>query len=908
MDARSHRLTLVSAPAGYGKTTLVSRWLIETEVPSAWLTLDESENDPIRFLQYFLAALHKIVPEIRIEMLDLLQGTQLSQFDVLMNFLINETAGYTAAAAAEPILVLDDFHVISAQPVLDMLAYFIEHMPPAMHIILLSRADPPLPLSRLRARNQLLEIRVEQLRFTAEEIRVFLNEVMGLELVAADLAALQTRTEGWIAGLQLAALSMQGCSDIHSFVSAFTGSHAYIMDYLTEEVLKTQPEQVGLFLLQTSILDRMCAPLCDEITKAHPGESSQDLRGGRTYGAEVNPLIQTGSSSFILHPSALDSSFILDLLARSNLFLIPLDETRTWFRYHRLFQDVLQRRLEARFPGQLPELHMRASQWYEQNEFIHEAIQHAQLAGDRDRTTHLIEQYGCLMLMRNEVNTLMKWLDAIEPYAPARPWLAVQKAWVLLLTGSPERAEQTIQAGEQLAAALEPTSEVRIIQGSFAAARAHLANLQGKTALAADFARRALEYLPDSSDFSCSLRSVATSILGDASWINGNLDEARQAYTDAIQIGQAAGNPHMVVISKTSLATISLEQGQLHQAARIYAETLQMVTGLDGPDSPFAGKIYFGLSSVFYEWNRLEEASEYIQKSIRLSQRWGDLDLQTASYVVAALLEHANRNLERAQDAMQAAEQLAREHKLFPRWSIWIESSLARLWIAQGNLEDAFRLIQGSGIPAGSAVLGEPAWDIEIPYMQEGAFLSLARLFLAQGSCEAALAISVRLLDVAEKARRTGRVIETLILQALAFQEKQELRQALAVLERAIRLAEPEGSMRVFLDEGEPMARLLYQARTHRIGSGFAAELLSSINAAPGISRPEAQQLIEPLSARELEVLRLIEAGFSNQEIAEKFVISVKTVKRHISNLYAKLGVKSRTQAVAIGKDLKLLN
>jgi LuxR family maltose regulon positive regulatory protein len=852
-------LVLISAPAGYGKTTLVSNWLREIDVSSAWLSLDDGDNDPITFLQYLITALQKIVPSLRVDLVGMLQGMQPAHFDALMSLLVNEVA----EGATPFLIVLDDFHVIHAQPILEMVTFLLEHMPPQMHLVLLSRSDPPLPLARLRARNQLVDIRANQLRFTRDEIAVFLNQVMGLALSADDIAAMEARTEGWIASLQLAALSMQGLTELHRFVSAFTGSHYYIMDYLAEEVLKLQPERVRSFLLQTSILDRMCGPLCDSLI---PDSLTPDAQ----------PL--------------------LEYLERANLFLIPLDDERRWYRYHHLFSDMLKRRLEHLFSHQLPELHRRASQWYEQNGFISEATQHALLAGDRHRATQLVEQHGCHLIMRGEVVTLLKWIEALESHTRTHPWLAIQKAWALALTGHLERVEPTLQAAEHIISSLEPTIEVRIMLGTMAAARAHAANMHGEVHLAADFARQALEYLPDSDPFSRSIRSVATSILGDASWMSGELEEAERAYTEALHISRLADNAPMAIITSSALADILMQRGRLHRATRIYSETLQMATRPDGERSPLADRLYAGLSRVSYEWNHLEVAAGYAHDCVELCRQWGNFDLLAVGYLMLARLGYAQGHPEQAETAMQAAQQLVSEDRLSPRRSVWVQSALARLWIAQGNLERAAHIVQQSGLRLDDAV----------PYLRETEYLTLLRLLLAQGDHDAALALSGRLLQQAEATHRIGRVIEILVLQAHAFQGKKELVQALAVLEKAIALAQPEGYVRVFLDEGEPMAKLLYQARSHRMGPGYAAELLSTISETCRTPQPPDQLLIEPLSQREMEVLKLIEAGHSNQEIAAKLVISIPTVKRHISNIYAKLGVKSRTQAVSLGRELSL--
>jgi LuxR family maltose regulon positive regulatory protein len=854
-------LILVSAPAGYGKTTLVSRWLKETQIPSAWLSLDDGDNDPIRFLQYLLAALVPIVPSIENDLPGILQGIRPAQFEDVMTLLTNELAAFS-----DPfVLVLDDFHVIHSEAVLKIISYLLEHLPPQMHLALLTRTDPPLPLSRLRVRGQLLDIRADQLRFTQAEIAAFLNETMGLTLSANDLSAMEARTEGWIAGLQLAALSMQGCKDIHGFVSAFTGSHHYVMDYLTEEVLRLQPKKVGTFLLQTSILDRLCGPLCEAVVDADTAEP-------------------------------IDGQGMLESLEEMNLFTIPLDDERHWYRYHHLFADVLRKRLEHQYPHLLPELYRRASQWYEQNGFIAETIQHAIVAGDQERAAQLIEQNGCLLLMSGEVATLLNWTDSIEFQSETRPWLAVQKAWALALTGDLDRIEPTLQVPEKLLAPLEPTPEVRTLRGTIAAARAHCANSRGNTQLAAEYAQEALRQLPDCSSICQSIRSVSTSILGDASWINGNLGEAIQAYTEAIKIGRGANNLNMVIIANSHIADILMEQGQLHRAADTYAQSLLRAVRPDGQRSPLAGKIYAGMGRLSYEWNRLDDAEQNIRQCVELSQIWGDIGQQAYAHAIQARLEQARNNPETAQEAVQKAELLIGEHPLSPHWSIQVRSELARVWLAQGNLERLSQCIQKRGLKIKD----------EIPYQRESEYVLLLRVLLARGEHEAAIILSNRLLQQAETTGQMRLAIEALILQALALQEKKETEGALAALEKALSLAMPEGYVRMFLDEGEAMTRLLCQAQSRRVGSSYAAVLLSKIGKTSGMKQPSMQLLIEPLTTREVEVLKLIEAGCSNQNIAGQLVISIPTVKRHISNIYAKLGVESRTQAVAIGKELKI--
>ena len=584
-----------------------------------------------------------------------------------------------------------------------------------------------------------------------------------------------------------------------------------------------------------------------------------------------------------------------------NLFLIPLDDERCWYRYHHLFADVLTQRLEQSNSRLVPELHRRASEWFEQNGFIPEAIQHSLAAGGQDRAAQLIEQNGVLLLIRGEVTTLLKWIEAIEPHAQTRPWFYIFKAWAFALSGYLDGINGMLRCAEELISALEPAEGVRMMQGTIAAARAFQANLQGKAHIAADFARQALGYLPDNDLISGSLRTVANALLGDASSMSGNLEYAKQAYAEAARIGVAAGDIHLTIVNNSNLANLLIEQGSLRQAARIYTETLQIATRPDGQESIIAGRVYGELSQLYYEWNRLDDAFQCAQQCLTLCRRWGNMDLQAVGYVMLARLEHLQAHPEKMRETMQAAEQIMNGFDLAPKYSVWVRSALGRLSIVQGNLEKASHLIQQNGIDIGS-ING----DTEISYLQEPMLLVLLHLLLAKGEYDTALVLSQRLLQIAEAGNRVGRVIEVLILQSLTLYRKKDMDQALAALERALALAQPEGYCRVFLDEGEPMAKLLFQAKAHRIGLGYASELLSALGEVFITELPPAQLLIEPLTLRELEVLKLIEAGYSNQDIADKLVISIPTVKRHISNIYAKLGVESRTQAVSIGRELKL--
>jgi ATP/maltotriose-dependent transcriptional regulator MalT len=856
------RLVLVSAPAGYGKTTLVSNWLSESGVHAAWLSLDEGDDDPVRFLQYLCAALHRIVPAVQVTPAAVQEMQRLPPA-AMVNSLINEVAAHPARC----VLVLDDFHVIHAPAVLEILTSLVEHLPPQMHLILLSRSDPAVPLSRLRARNQLIELRADQLRFTPSEAERFLNGVMGLRLSPEHVAAMEVRTEGWIAGLQLAAISMQGSGDVPAFVSAFTGSQSYIMDYLVDEVLKLQPEEIRAFLQQTSILGRMCGPLCDAVAGA---------------GVERSGEGQT----------------ILEALEEKNLFIIPLDGERRWYRYHHLLADVLGKHLERTSPRQVPELHRRAAQWYEQNGFVAEATGHALKAGNREHVARLIDQNGCQLILDGEVATLLKWLEAIEPEVQQNVWLSVQYAWALSLTGHPERVEEYLQTAERVVAPLQPTREVQIVRGTIAGARAKRANMVGETRKAAEFARQALECLPDTDPFSRSIRSATVDILGDASWLNGELEEARQAYAEAVEIGRAAGYGGMVILASSNLAGILAERGRLHEASRAYADALVLATRPDPRLRPWAGYVHAGLGRLQYEWNQLDAAEQSIRQCVEIGRQGEDFELLTRGYVMQARLEQALCHPEAAEAAMQAAQELAARHAFPPQRSTWIQPALVELLLARGKLEDARYVVRQSGISA----------EDPIPYAREPEYLALLRVLLAQGDRQAAVGLSDRLLQQAQAAGRSGRAIEVLILQALLFQQSKEPARALAILDAALSLARTEGYVRTFLDEGEPMLHLLNQARAHRLGEGYAAELWLAAGRPGSPKMPSAQGLVEPLTEREMEVLKLIASGLTNDDIASRLVISRATVKRHISNIYGKLDVPGRAQAILRARELRLID
>jgi LuxR family maltose regulon positive regulatory protein len=778
---QGQKMTLVSASAGYGKTTLVTEWLRGVSAKSTWLSLDKADNDPARFLAYLIAALGQVDASIGQNTQAMLQSPQPLPPELVLTTLINEIAG----AATPFILVLDDYHAIEALPVHQQLDFLVEHQPTQMHLAILTREDPPLPLARLRARGQMAEIRQEELCFSAEECADFLQRVMGLNLTQADIAALERRTEGWIAGLQLAALSMQGLDErggytASDFVEAFTGSSHYILDYLIEEVFERQPAEVQEFLLRTSILDRLSGPLCDVVA-------------GRT-----------------------ESAALLARLEHANLFLIPLDPAHTWYRYHHLFAELLRQRLKATPALFAAELHRLASDWFAAEGFLPEAIQHALAAADWDRAADLIKDNSVMMLRRGELITLLNWLKALPDEGICnRPQLCRDYGWALTLTGQ------------------------------LVAAEAYL--LRAETAVNED-------------------EALLGSILVD-------------------QAAQNSRNHYARMTALTYLGVIQGVYGRLHRAAELCHQVIQL-----GGQSPTVAPAHIELGALLCEWNDLESAAHHLQTGIEQSQRTTNQLILSDGYRTLALVQLASGEGEAALSTLQKADQLADSRQVTP---------LARTRNAAGHVQVALAGKDLASAARWAEQVTEPA-DASAFYPRLN--LTPARLLLAQNEKAAAMQKLQELYEIATQAGCGSGTIEVRALQALAAPTPAE---ALHFLEEALKLAQGEGFLQTFLDKGEPMKALLEKLKPQ---GGALKEYIRSILAAFGKTgrMPTTQPLIEPLSERELDVLRLVAEGMSNGEIAKRLVVSVGTVKSHVHSIIEKLEVQSRTQAVARARDLKL--
>jgi LuxR family maltose regulon positive regulatory protein len=869
------KLTLVSAPAGSGKSTLVAEWVAASRRAAAWISLDPGDNNPALFWTYVVTALRTARPDVGESALSWLSSARPPATEWILTSLINEITANDQHVA----LILDDYHVIDAEPIHRAVAFLLEHLPPRMHLVIATRSDPPLPLARLRGRRELTELRASDLRFTPEEAAAFLNEAMGLGLSAADVAVLEARTEGWIVSLQLAALSMQGREDLPGFIRAFSGDHQYIVDYLVDEVLHRQPDRVRSFLLQTAVLDRLSAPLCDALT------GREDGRG------------------------------MLQALERDNLFVVPLDDKRHWFRYHHLFADVLRARALAEQPRQVPVLHQQASAWFERHGLPSDAVRHALAAEDFGRAADLLERTGRAMLTTTQ-DAFLDWLKAL-PYEVirARPVLSVYYA-LALLPGDLETAEARLRDAEGVldqasarpeAAAVEMVivddEGFRSLPGSMAIVRAYLAGASGDVPETVHYARQALGLLPEGDAL---WRGAAGALLGLAHWTSGDLEEAYQAFAEGQASLRKTGDITLEMIGAFVLANIRTAQGRLRDAARLYEGALDQAARQGGPVPPTAADLYVGLSELCHEHNDLDAAARYLRSSQELGEHGGLQENRYRWYVAMARIAEAQGDLDRALELLDEAQ---RQYVRSPNPEVRpVAAVKARVWVRQGRLAEALGWAHERGLSVGD----------ELSYLREFEHITLARLLIARHRSDRAartlgeaMALLDRLQQAAEQGRRPGSLVEVLVLQALAHQVQGDAIRARAPLERALTLAEAEGYVRIFLDEGATMRTLLGHVAAPGPASAYARRLLSAFETparlAPTPLQAVPAALVEPLTRREVEILRLIAAGMRNQEIAEQLFISLSTVKRHVANAYGKLGASHRTEAVARANALDLL-
>jgi LuxR family maltose regulon positive regulatory protein len=858
------KLTLISAPAGFGKTTLVGEWTAACQQPVAWLSLDAGDNDLPCFLTYLVAALQRAAPRFGEGVLGALQSPQSPPIEAILTILLNEIT----SISENFVLVLDDYQNLDAKPVEGALIFLLEHLPPQMHLVIATREDPHLPLARLRAGGQLTEVRAADLRFTTAEAAEFLNQVMGLKLAAEDIAALENRTEGWIAGLQLAAISMQGNHDAASFIKSFTGSHRFVLDYLLEEVLHMQSPGVQTFLLRTSILERLCGPLCEAVV-LDPPASGQETLG---------------------------------YLEHANLFIVPLDDERRWYRYHHLFADLLRQRLSQSVASSpqnegmlVAELHRRASQWYEDNGLELEAFQQAAAANDVERAERLIEGKGMPLYFRGVLVPLLNWLETLSTTVlDSLPSLWTTYASVSLATGQAAGVEQKLQAAE---AALEaarqsaqPDARTRDIIGRIASIRATLAIYQNQTETIISQSRRALEYLyPDNLAF----RTFTTWKLAIAYQIQGDRPAAVRAYTEALTIAQSSGNIITTLVATSGRGGVQEAETQLHLAAAAYRRVLQMAGDLPFPVASFQANL--GLARICYEWNDLEAAEQYARQSARLAGHTGKSDAFILCELILARLQLARKDVAGAAAILDKVDQSARQQNFMLRLPEIAEMQMLIL-IRLGQVAAAAQL----------------ARQYELP-------LSQVRVLIAQGDPSAALGVLEPMRQQMEVRGWTDKRLKTMVLQAVALRAHGEKDNAVEVLCEALALAQTGGFIRLFVDEGPPVAELLSLAAERRIIPDYIGKLLAAFtaDAQTVLSGSQARHgksedkpdrpIIERLSQHELKILQLIAQGLSNREISERLFLALSTVKGHNRNIFDKLQVQSRTEAVARARESGLL-
>jgi LuxR family transcriptional regulator, maltose regulon positive regulatory protein len=883
-EEMGRELILVCTPAGFGKTTLLAEWARAGQRPVAWLSLDEADNDPARFWRHVAAALDPVRSGVAEQVTALLGPSPLAGFEGPVAVLVNELA----ELAEEAVLVLDDYHLIQSPAVHTSVEFLLQHLPPSLRLVLASRADPPLPLARLRGRGQLAELREADLRFSSEEIAELLGRLVGNELPEAAVVALGERTEGWVAGLQLAALSLQGHTDVDAFVQSFSGSHRYVLDYLTEEVLARQPDHLVQFLLETSVLDRLCGPLADAVC-------------GRD-----------------------DSQQLLEQVERANLFLQPLDEVRGWWRYHPLFADLLRARLQQQQPERVVPLQRAAAGWCERHGLVDEAIGHARSAGDAGWAARLVEQHFEAVLGRREDATLRRWLEALPAEEVAsRPRLCLAQAFWALIGGRVEAVDGLLDTAERGFAAAgdepyEPSvgrdgSLLANVPAAIARLRASVAHLRGDPEQTIAFARQALAELDEGEWM---LASVTRWNLIAAEWLRGQPAEAERAFTaDAasIAVWRETGHATLAAWGYHHLGQAQRAQGRLSAALGTHQEALQTIAEPGRPAMPAAGVAHVGIAQVAYERDELDAALDHATQGVTLSRQLGWTLPLVAGLTILARIRQAQGDHAGALEAIREAEQVQQSDAVVGLLDP-MPAVRAKLALANGRVDTAARWTHQRGLGA----------DDPPSYPREGEYLVLARVLLARQAPQRALAMLERWSALADAQGRTESSIELKALQALAHAARGDQEAALAVLAEALALAAPEGYLRVFADEGAPMAALLGtlatspakaqalaaaplpRAHLDRLIQAFERQGLTVLPR-PRPGGAIVPGLIEPLSPRELEVLRLLATGRPNQAIANELVVTLDTVKRHVSHLFNKLGVTNRTQAVARARELGLL-
>jgi LuxR family transcriptional regulator, maltose regulon positive regulatory protein len=857
-------LTLVSAPAGFGKSTCISEWVRQLDLPAAWLSLDPADDDPARFFAYFVAALQKVNQSIGQEIAGILDSGQIPPVESICTILLNDISRLPQGF----VLVLDDFQILQERSIFSLLGMLIANPPPQLHLVLVTREDPLLPLARLRANNQMTEIRAEDLRFTSSEAGAFFQTTLGLSLDAQDLRVLESRIEGWVAGLQLAGLSIQGQNDPTRFIANLSGTHRHILGYLTEEVLSRQSEELQNFLVETSILEQMSGELCDTVT-------------GRR-----------------------DSAILLERLYAANLFLIPIDDEQHWYRYHHLFADLLRSQQSRISKEQMDRLHRNASVWYAGAGMAVEAIEHALAGEDYPLAVTLLEQHAMNFIMQGYVKTVESWLGAIPPaWKSKNPRTYLAFASVYLMRGNYAEVAKNLSLAEPAILQADVDAALReSMRAEWYAIQANLLNVQGKALESLEAAERSLQLaLPEQ----FYIRGIAYLGLGGAYRLTGEYPKLVDAYQKAIQNSRAAENLLSEMLAANALALMAIQHGQLRFAHQIGSAAVERFERPETWPPPIAGSVYGVLGMVEYEWNQLEAARAHFTVAVRLNALGGHNAGMIFLKVILARLAQAEGDLSGAARLTQEAVDL-----LAFGAPVWLKPEVAaqqvRIYLAQDN-----------PIAAEAALSQYPRSNQELmTHPEEPYFIASLHLLLYRARAnrqaeevEAAMGLANRLIAEADRTQRVGISVLALLLRAQIYALIEKTEAGLEDLVQALQLAAPEGMMRTFLDEGAEMAGLLRRVQKQSVLSEYVKKLLAAFSATESRDAPVAEQsgLVEPLSGRELQVLGLMSEGLTNPEIAMRLVLSLSTVKTHLNNIYGKLNVRNRAEAVMRGKELGLL-
>ncbi|MHB9090246.1 MAG: LuxR C-terminal-related transcriptional regulator [Chloroflexota bacterium] len=857
------RLTLVSAPAGFGKTTLISTWARQARLPVTWLSLDETDNDPTRFLSYLVAALQQIDAKIGQDVRGMFEASPAPRTDAVVGALANDLL----TCPIDFVLVLDDFHVIHENCIHEAIQSLVAHQPPRLHLLIATREDPQLPLARMRASGELGEVRAQELRFTPQEEAAFLSDVMGLALEPQDIDALDSHVEGWIAGLQLAALSMQNRENPAELIAALAGSHHFILGYLTEEVLRQQTPEVRSFLLETSVLTRLTGPLCDAVT-------------GRANGDTM-----------------------LRQLYTANAFVVAIDEAHAWYRYHHLFADLLRSELRRTQPQLVPTLHVRASEWYEAEGSAADAIEHALAAQDYPRAVRLLEVHARPVTLQGYAQTVESWLRRLpREWRVGGPRANLAFGWSLLLRGQLGQIEAYARDAE--AAATERSragahEEAAAIIAEACALRATVLSVLGDTERGYVLAREAVARAPHDDIY---LQGMVRFTLASVHIYAGDVVQAIEVYQEALPLCQAAGNTAAALLTLANLMLLHVIRGQPQAAADLCRPILAAAEQSPGARSPALATVYGNYAEVLYEWNELPDSRRLAEQALALGKRGGHVAAVAYGHLLLSRLLLAEGDLPGAESTLAQALQT-----LSLGVPDWVGPRL--------TAQQVVLALAGGDETAASRVLRESGVRLDDPVSERRELLHIAylRLLLHQGRraphapyLDQALDLADRLRALAEQTGRTGRVLEVLVLRALLHQAHGDAKRALSDLGRALSLAEPEGYLRLFVDEGAPIERLLRAALVRGVQSIYVARLLAAFPDRPGATSPQ-RDLVEPLTEREIDVLRLIARGLSYEEVAQQLVISLNTVRFHVKAVYGKLGVDRRAAAIDRARVLKIL-